>query len=88
MIWPFRKRHVIDPDNRRRVAELQERIEQQSFLSEQAAQEGRAIRERTGEISDKAAEIQRVNHVVEGVEATFVGPGLIDMIKRRIQNEH
>lgn len=86
MIWPFRRRrHVVDADNRRRVERLRERVEQQVFLSEQAAQEGHAIAERTGKMRDQAAEIQRKNHLVEGVRSTFVGPGLIDIVKRKVQ---
>lgn len=84
MIWPFRKRKIIDPGNRRRVEQLQQRVEQQVFLSEQAAQEGHAIEERTDAMREQAAEIQRLNNIVEGVRSTFVGPGLIDIVRRKV----
>jgi hypothetical protein len=71
MRWFRSRRRAVDSEMRERIDKIQQRVEQQSFLSEQAVQASQEMTERTAELRDKAIDMRRRNHFGEAVAASM-----------------
>lgn len=72
MRWPWgRRRRPVDRETRDRIDKIQQQVEQQSFLADQAVLASQEMTERTAEIRDKAIDMRRRNHFGEAVAASM-----------------
>lgn len=70
MRWPWRRK-PLDPELKKRIQHLQQRVEQQSALSDQAVEGSKELTDRTGETLERARTIRARNHFGEGLAAAF-----------------
>lgn len=74
-----------DPEIRKRIDNLRRQVEQQQQRSEQVKRATDDLARNAAHTRAIAAEIRRTNHLAEAVRQSFQREGLIDILRRKVQ---